>query len=111
MASKMNLAIEAFKHKGFIRKLPDMVRMMKAVFRKEYTPEVKNMLIPGALLLYVISPIDVIPDWIPVIGEMDDLALVALAIPLLIKETERFVAWEADHKNGNGQIMDAEVVS
>ncbi|MBC7556569.1 MAG: DUF1232 domain-containing protein [Chryseobacterium sp.] len=96
MASKINLAIEAFKHKGFIGKIPTIFRMLNSIRKKEYRPEIKNLLIPGAVLLYILSPIDIIPDWIPVIGVLDDLALVALAIPLLLKETERFLQWEND---------------
>jgi uncharacterized membrane protein YkvA (DUF1232 family) len=83
--------------------------MMKSIRKKLYRPEIKNLIIPGFVLLYVISPIDLIPDWIPVIGEMDDLALVILAIPLLLKETERFLEWESDQRNN--KITDAQIVS
>ena len=31
-------------------------------------------------LLYIVSPWDLIPDWLPVIGVMDDFALAALLI-------------------------------
>ena len=37
------------------------------------------------IVLYVISPIDLIPDFIPVIGFMDDIVLVPLAIRWLLK--------------------------
>ncbi|MEO7391897.1 MAG: YkvA family protein [Ramlibacter sp.] len=37
------------------------------------------------LVLYVISPIDLIPDVLPVIGLMDDLILVPLAIHWMLK--------------------------
>ena len=109
MASKINLAIEAFKHKGFVRKLPTIWRMMNSIRKKQYRPEIKNLLIPGFVLLYVISPIDLIPDWIPVIGELDDLALVIMAIPLLLKETERFLIWESGLKTN--KMIDAEIIS
>ena len=41
----------------------------------------------GAALvaLYVVSPIDVVPDFIPFVGAMDDLVLVPLAIRWLLK--------------------------
>jgi uncharacterized membrane protein YkvA (DUF1232 family) len=38
-----------------------------------------------AVLLYLVSPIDLIPDFIPVIGLMDDIILVPLAINWLLK--------------------------
>ena len=37
------------------------------------------------IVLYVLSPVDLIPDFIPVIGVMDDLVLVPLAIRFLLK--------------------------
>jgi uncharacterized membrane protein YkvA (DUF1232 family) len=52
----------------------------------------KHPLSPGwlkagvaGILLYVISPIDLIPDVIPVIGLMDDVILVPLAVRWLLK--------------------------
>ena len=38
----------------------------------------------GLILLYVVSPIDIIPDFIPVVGFMDDLVLVPLAFRVLL---------------------------
>jgi uncharacterized membrane protein YkvA (DUF1232 family) len=37
------------------------------------------------IVLYVLSPIDVIPDFVPMIGFVDDLVLVPLAIRWLLK--------------------------
>lgn len=108
MASKINLAIEAFKHKGLLSKIPTILRMLNSIRKGQYKPEIKNLLIPGAVLIYILSPLDIIPDFIPVIGMMDDLALIAFAIPLLLKETERFLAWEGDR--GNTKIVDAKIV-
>lgn len=33
-----------------------------------------------ALLALIISPVDFIPDWIPVIGQLDDLMMIALVV-------------------------------
>ena len=40
-----------------------------------------------AVVGYVLCPIDLIPDWIPVIGYLDDLLLAPLGIALVIKLT------------------------
>ncbi len=37
------------------------------------------------IVLYVLSPIDLIPDFVPVIGVLDDLVLVPLAIRWLLR--------------------------
>ncbi len=51
----------------------------KAVFLSPTTPlYVKIVLAAG--LLYALSPYDLIPEWVPVLGVMDDLALAALLI-------------------------------
>ncbi|MEC5157812.1 YkvA family protein [Chryseobacterium sp. MP_3.2] len=109
--SKIALAKEAFKHKGFIRQIPVIIRMIKSAMQKGgYKPHFQNVIVPGLVLLYLISPIDIIPDWIPVIGVLDDLALLAFAIPLLVKEAEKFVAWETSLKTEHDQISDAEII-
>jgi uncharacterized membrane protein YkvA (DUF1232 family) len=42
-----------------------------------------------ALLAYVISPIDLIPDALPVLGWIDDAALLAFGMPALIRMLPR----------------------
>ena len=53
-----------------------------------------------ALLIvgYAMSPIDLIPDFIPVIGYIDDLVLIPLGIALLIKMTPKDVLEECRMK-------------
>ena len=38
-----------------------------------------------SMAIYVISPIDFIPDTLPVLGWLDDLAVITLILPLLLK--------------------------
>ncbi len=45
---------------------------------------------PGKLMLalmalYLLSPFDLVPDWLPVLGWLDDLALVGLVLPILLR--------------------------
>lgn len=40
------------------------------------------------IVLYVLSPIDLIPDFIPVLGVMDDVVLVPLAIRFMLRRLE-----------------------
>ena len=60
-------------------RLWQMLVHAKAVFLSPTTPlYVKVVLAAG--LLYALSPYDLIPEWVPVLGVMDDLALAALLI-------------------------------
>jgi len=64
--------------------LPNFARLYWRLFRDR-----RVSILPKALLVltlvYVISPFDVIPDFIPVIGEMDDVAVVLSGLWLFIR--------------------------
>lgn len=47
-----------------------------------------------AVLLYVVSPLDLIPDFLAGIGFLDDAALVSYAIRLVDKELCRYLQWK-----------------
>ena len=50
-----------------------------------------------AILLYFVSPIDLIPDFIPLIGGLDDVLLLGFLIKIIDKEIERFLTWEMEN--------------
>jgi uncharacterized membrane protein YkvA (DUF1232 family) len=110
--SKNKIAKEAMKHEGFMQKFPAIVRMIKSIFSKGgYKPGRKNLFVPGLILVYVLSPIDILPDFIPIIGVIDDIALITFAIPFLLKEADKFLDWERNNKSySNPNIIDAEIV-
>jgi len=56
-----------------------MIQRTVTVFFAKTTPWYVKALL-GAGLLYILSPYDLIPEWIPVFGVMDDLALAAILI-------------------------------
>jgi uncharacterized membrane protein YkvA (DUF1232 family) len=45
-------------------------------------------------LLYVISPIDLIPDFIPVIGTLDDAVVVAVCLKLVKNDLDAYAFWK-----------------
>ncbi len=59
------------------RSLRRELRYYRLVLAHERTPRLARILI-GAAIAYAITPIDLIPDWIPVIGHFDDLLMVAV---------------------------------
>jgi len=107
--SKLHLAKQAISHKGFIKKIPDIFRMVKMWKRGEYPMRSLDIILPLLGLLYVISPIDLLPEVaIPVLGVMDDIAVLSLTIPKLIKEVDKFLLWEAERNHT--KILDAEII-
>ena len=54
-----------------------------------------------AVAAYALSPIDLIPDFIPVLGYLDDLVLVPLGIALVVKLTPDNVLADARERAAN----------
>ena len=52
------------------------------------------------IALYLVSPVDIVPDWLPVIGIVDDLVLVPLAIRWLLRRLPPDVAEAAARRRG-----------
>lgn len=79
------LWLEQRKHPGraslvdLLRLAPDVVRLLKRLASDRAVP-VGTRLWLGVLLVYLISPIDLIPDFIPVLGYADDALVVAIAL-------------------------------
>src|SRR2546421_4833335 len=72
-----------------------MIRVVRDYHRAEYrdmpTPK---LLIIIAAIIYFVSPFDVIPDWIPVLGHIDDAFVVSLALKSVRSDLDTFMAWE-----------------
>ena len=51
----------------------------------------------GAALLYVLIPIDAIPDFIPVAGLLDDVSVLTFCLKLAGTEIEKYKTWKADN--------------
>ena len=71
------------------KKLKTDIPAVFLALKKKETP-VLAKICAGATILYALSPIDLVPDFIPVLGYIDDLivlpALIALTIKLIPKE-------------------------
>ena len=73
-----------------------LVRLVRSYARGEYRQVKNSTIISGlAVLLYVLSPIDLVPDFIPVLGWLDDLSLVSWFVGKFSEELGRFRSWEA----------------
>ncbi|RQP26299.1 YkvA family protein [Piscinibacter terrae] len=58
------------------------------LFRHPQTPRLAKW-VAIAVIAYALSPIDLIPDFIPVLGLLDDIVIVPLGIALAVKLTPR----------------------
>jgi len=62
-----------------LRLIPDVGRLARALLGDPETP-LRVKLAVGGLLVYLVSPIDLIPDFIPGLGSVDDLVIAAVVL-------------------------------
>jgi len=74
--------VEKWKQKA--RKLKSETYVLYLAYRHPQTPWYAKAF-AGLVVAYAFSPIDLIPDFVPVLGYLDDLILVPLGIGLAIK--------------------------
>jgi uncharacterized membrane protein YkvA (DUF1232 family) len=66
----------------------------------------------GLAVAYVVSPIDLVPDFIPVISRLDDLAAMVIALDLLLEGVPREVMIEKMYKLGiDGRELERDMAS
>jgi uncharacterized membrane protein YkvA (DUF1232 family) len=72
-----------------------MIRVVRDYQRGEYRDmAAPKLLIIIAAIIYFVSPFDVIPDWIPVLGHIDDAFVISLALKSVRADLDTFMAWE-----------------
>ena len=81
-----------------VSELPAMVSLVKSYVTKEY-PDVSPKVIAAAVsgFIYLIKKKDLIPDNIPVLGQLDDIAVIALALSLIKPELDAYRSWQENH--------------
>lgn len=81
------------KNLPFVRDMIAKIRLLYAMMRdKNFNLQWKNKTLVIAGLLYFISPIDLIPDFIPLVGYIDDAFVISLVLNSLAAEIERYQA-------------------
>ncbi|MDK2919058.1 MAG: hypothetical protein PWQ37_1791 [Candidatus Petromonas sp.] len=72
-----------------------LFRMLKAYYRKEYTKIPTEAIVAIiAAIVYFVSPIDFLPDFIPGFGFFDDVAVIGVVLKTIKREIEDFLLWE-----------------
>lgn len=74
----------------YIRQLPSYLRLLGGLITDRRVSVVDKLLVAGAIA-YIVTPIDLIPDFIPFFGEIDDLYILILALQRLISNAGRGV--------------------
>ncbi len=83
--------------------LPDLFILICRLATDKRVPTKKKMLV-GAVISYVILPIDIIPDFIPIIGFVDDLVIIVLGLNMVLNEIDKKVL--VDNWSGEGDVLE-----
>ena len=71
-------------------------RLALRLARDSRVPMVAKLVL-GGTLLYLVSPVDVVPDWLPIAGQADDIAVLLAGLNMFIKACPR---WLVDEHSG-----------
>ena len=86
-----------------LSEIPVMASLVRSYFKKEYTDiPIGSIIAIISALTYFVSPIDIIPDSIPVLGHIDDAAIVVACWKLVESDIKDYKKWRSD----NGKLSD-----
>lgn len=79
-----------------------LFRLLQAYIRREYTEISWGSIISViAATVYFVSPIDLIPDFIPISGLIDDATVIAFIASQVKADLDNFLEWEKKQKDGS----------
>lgn len=78
---------------GVIDDLKTMFDLLRAVARGDYRVRTETLVLIAGAVLYFVLPIDIIPDFIPIAGYIDDAAVIAWVVGRCKSEIDLFRSW------------------
>ncbi|NNC86605.1 MAG: DUF1232 domain-containing protein [Bacteroidia bacterium] len=101
---------KAKKNKGSLGKvwveLQALIRLLKAWLIGKYKTPWKTIVFSSAALIYFVNPLDLLPDFIPVLGFLDDASVIAFVISSVRTDIKDFLNWEKKEEG----IVDVEII-
>lgn len=97
----------------FREQLGIVTRLLKAYASGEYRQlPWKTLIRVIAVLIYFVSPIDILPDFLPIVGLTDDIALMLWLFSGMKDDLEKFRQWEqtAQASTGTGTAAHPQVI-
>jgi uncharacterized membrane protein YkvA (DUF1232 family) len=90
---------DKFAHAGPLGRFVEDVKLLFSIVRDYMNGSYKKVpfwVIAAIVfaLLYVLNPIDIIPDFIPIVGYIDDAAVVAGCLALVDQELQEYKKWK-----------------
>ena len=84
------------------RAIPDLVALTRGLLGDPRVPVGSKVLL-GVALVWLLSPIDLVPEFIPVLGPLDDVIVVGLVLRHLVRRAGAGVVLE--HWRGDPRVL------
>lgn len=68
----------------------------------------KTLAAMAGAILYFVNPLDIIPDFIPIVGYLDDFFVITFAIQLTKDDLDKYRIWKENKLKSNDSFKDAE---
>ena len=79
----------------YLKDVPMLISLVRSYINKEYTyVPIGSIIAVVSALIYLFSPIDLIPDYIPGIGYLDDAAVIGICYKLVHDDVEEYRTWK-----------------
>lgn len=82
----------------YIMIVPDLVALVYRLFKDKRVKK-KDKIIAGVMLTYVAIPVDIIPEKVPIIGKIDDIAILFIGLERIINSVDKQIIldnWDGD---------------
>ncbi len=89
--------------KNILLFIPNLLLLCVRLLSDSRVPATERALVAGAII-YALVPLDLIPDMLPFVGQIDDVYLISLTLLRLMEKTDPKIVRE--HWNGGGDVVE-----
>lgn len=111
VSTLLNLAIRKGTSTDAIKDVWEQLQLVINILKDWVTGEYKEipkrtLILLTAALLYFVTPVDLVPDFIPFSGYLDDLTVLRFAYSLIKKDLDLYKVWKAEREGSSELALD-----